>query len=57
MSACTADLAAHVTGVDKATLRKWVQRRKVRRYGRDAYDIDDIAREALRIARGKANLT
>lgn len=37
------------TGITKATLRKWVQRKKVRRYGHDAYDTDDVAREVKRI--------
>jgi predicted transcriptional regulator of viral defense system len=41
------------TGLKPATLRKWVQRGKVRRYGNGAYDIDDIAAELRRTARTK----
>ena len=30
-------------GIPPATLRSWAQRGKVRRYGRDLFDADDIA--------------
>lgn len=30
-------------GIPPATLRSWHQRGKVRRYGRDRYDADDVA--------------
>lgn len=53
----TAAQAVAYLGVDKATLRKWVQRGKIRSYGYNAYDTDDIAREYLRIAGQKHHLT
>jgi predicted site-specific integrase-resolvase len=50
----TAAQVLAVLGINPATLRKWVERGKVRRYGRDAYDVDDVAAEVLRRARGRS---
>lgn len=43
--------------LSQATLRKWVQRGKVRSYGYDTFDLEDIAREYRRIAGQKPALT
>lgn len=39
----TAAELAQVFGVNPATLRKWVQRGRVAKHGRDAYDLRDVA--------------
>lgn len=46
----TAEQVHAVLGVPIATLRSWAARGKVRRYGRDAFDPDDVAREYNRWA-------
>lgn len=56
MSTVPGVVAVAEAGVARATLRKWVERGKVRSYGRNAYDTDDIAREVLRIRKSKALL-
>lgn len=47
----TAAQVQAVTKIPPATLRSWVQRGKVRRYTRDGFDSDDVAREFHRWAK------
>lgn len=43
--------AAERMGIDPRTLRKWVERGHVRRYGRDRYDAGDVAARWMKLAR------
>jgi predicted site-specific integrase-resolvase len=46
----TAKQVREILGIDGATLRKWVQRGHIRRYGRNSYEWDDVVARGLPLA-------